>query len=57
MILVQGSCIVNESALTGESIPVIKNCIQSDDMIFDSLEANKCNYINQGTYCMEVKNK
>ena len=37
-ILIQGQCIVNESMLTGESVPVIKTCIQADSTIYDSFD-------------------
>ena len=35
LVLMQGCCIVNESMLTGESVPVMKNCIQSIDQQYD----------------------
>ena len=35
MVLLQGQCIVNESMLTGESVPVIKNGIQKIPQMFD----------------------
>ena len=35
MILLTGSCIVNESMLTGESVPVIKNCLMPTADIYD----------------------
>lgn len=35
MILLTGSCIVNESMLTGESIPVIKNCLAPIREMYD----------------------
>lgn len=35
MVLLTGSCIVNESMLTGESVPVIKNCILPTSDIYD----------------------
>lgn len=34
-ILLTGSCIVNESMLTGESIPVIKNSLPFNNDIYD----------------------
>ena len=41
MILLTGSCIVNESMLTGESIPVIKNCLAPIKEIYDPLTSKK----------------
>lgn len=35
LILLTGSCIVNESMLTGESIPVIKNSLPFTNDIYD----------------------
>jgi len=35
MVLLTGSCIVNESMLTGESVPVIKNALQKVTQIYD----------------------
>jgi len=35
IILINGSCIINESILTGESIPVIKNELPDDDNYYD----------------------
>ena len=35
LILLTGSCIVNESMLTGESIPVIKNSLPFTNDVYD----------------------
>ena len=41
MALLTGSCIVNESMLTGESIPVIKNCLAPIKEMYDPQTSKK----------------
>jgi cation-transporting ATPase 13A3/4/5 len=41
LILLTGSCIVNESMLTGESIPVIKNALPFNNDIYDPTSDSK----------------
>jgi cation-transporting ATPase 13A3/4/5 len=35
MILINGSCVINEAILTGESAAVVKNCIVPSAEIYD----------------------
>jgi len=41
LVLLTGSCIVNESMLTGESIPVIKNALPFTNDIYDPVADSK----------------
>lgn len=41
LILLTGSCIVNESMLTGESIPVIKSSLPFTNDVYDVVSDNK----------------
>jgi len=53
ILLLSGSCIMNESMLTGESIPVIKSCITASDSLFSSEDKN--NILYNGTECLQTK--
>ena len=35
MILLNGSCVINEAMLTGESAAVVKNCIVPSNEVYD----------------------
>ena len=53
LVLLTGSCIVNESMLTGESVPVIKYAISPIKEIFDpQSESAKKHTLYSGTKCI-----
>ncbi|CAD8078910.1 unnamed protein product [Paramecium primaurelia] len=54
-ILLNGSCIINESMLTGESIPIIKNPIQFNKFIYQPNEDSKSITLFAGTKCLEAR--
>jgi cation-transporting ATPase 13A3/4/5 len=41
LILLQGTCVMNESMLTGESIPAIKNALPKTSEIYDKFKDAK----------------
>jgi cation-transporting ATPase 13A2 len=53
-IVLSGQAIVNESMLTGESIPIIKTCITQNDVQFIPLE-HTFNILYSGTSVMDAK--
>ncbi|CAD8092827.1 unnamed protein product [Paramecium sonneborni] len=54
-ILLNGSCIINESMLTGESIPIIKNPIQLNKLIYSPNNDCKSITLFAGTKCLESR--
>ena len=55
VILISGSSVMNESMLTGESIPVIKNSLPSSNNKY-SFKEDKQYTLFAGTKCIQVKN-
>ena len=53
-ILLNGSCIMNESMLTGESIPVIKNSLPYSDIYYNGRE-DKQYTLYAGTKCIQAR--
>lgn len=53
-ILLNGSCIMNESMLTGESIPVIKNSLPYSNTPY-SLQEDKQFTLFAGTMCIQTR--
>jgi cation-transporting ATPase 13A2 len=55
LIVLNGTCIMNECMLTGESIPVIKNALPYNNLIFNPNEDNKSSVLYAGTLCLETR--
>ena len=53
-VLLTGSCIVNESMLTGESVPVTKTPLQSNAILYNSREFSH-NTLFCGTSIIQTK--
>jgi len=53
-ILINGSCIMNEAMLTGESIPVVKNALPHNDNFY-SLKEDKQYTLYAGTKCIQAR--
>lgn len=56
MVLLQGSCIVNEAMLSGESTPLLKESIENreDDSHFQPDGLDKNSLLHGGTSCLQV---
>lgn len=54
-ILLNGACIINESMLTGESIPILKSSIPFNDKIYQPQEESKQYTLFAGTKCIETR--
>jgi cation-transporting ATPase 13A3/4/5 len=50
LVLLEGQCLVDESLLTGESVPLLKNALPRNDELFN--EDNKEHIIFAGTHCI-----
>lgn len=57
MILFQGQCIVNESMLTGESVPVIKNGLNplGEEIFDDTNDQSKKKTLYSGTKVIQAR--
>ena len=51
-ILINGQCVMNESILTGESIPVVKSNLPLNNVTYSPLDENKQNTLLSGTMCI-----
>lgn len=56
-ILINGSCIVNESMLTGESIPILKTPLVFNNNVYNPLEEGKQYTLFAGTKCIDTRHK
>ena len=56
MVLIKGQCVVNESMLTGESVPVIKNAISNiDDKFNPNSDNSKKHVLYGGTKVIQAR--
>ena len=55
IILLNGNCVLNESMLTGESIPVIKSSLPHNSNIYNINEEGKQSTLFAGTKCIETR--
>lgn len=55
LILLNGSAVMNESMLTGESIPVLKNSLPFNNVPYNPNEEGKQFTLFAGTFCIETR--
>ena len=46
---------MNESMITGESVPVLKNALPYNNFLYNPLEENKSSTLFAGTKCIETR--
>ena len=55
LILLNGSCVINESMLTGESIPIIKSALPYNNNLYNINADGKQSTLFAGTKCIETR--
>lgn len=57
-VLLKGTCILNESMLTGESVPVVKSPLPQPENVNETydIEAHKRNTLFNGTIVVQTRN-
>ena len=55
LILIKGTCVVEEAVITGESAPISKHELSNTDELFENKMSNPSLLYN-GTYCLKTKN-
>eukprot|EP00122_Pirum_gemmata_P019051 Pgem_evm1s17846 len=55
MVIVDGNCVCNESALTGESMPVQKIQCPNEARSYDSMKAGSRHTLFAGTTVLQAK--
>jgi P-type E1-E2 ATPase len=56
-ILLEGSALINECALTGESVPIVKKADSFERMANASLPIDKSAFVFEGTTIIQVNDK
>jgi P-type E1-E2 ATPase len=56
-IILEGSALINECALTGESVPVVKKADNIEKMVDPSKDIDKSAYVFEGTTIIQVNDK
>ena len=56
-IILEGSALINECALTGESVPVVKKADRIETAIASPLKIDKSAFVFEGTTIVQVSDK
>ena len=56
-ILIEGTCVMDESIITGESVPVNKTALQQDDTSIFNPNKQETNILFCGTKCLRSRNE
>jgi P-type E1-E2 ATPase len=55
LVLIQGECVVDESSLTGETVPVVKTLLPSTQQVPFSIDRHKAHVLFAGSKVIQVK--